>query len=73
MTSLTGLQVKNLKKSDIFDHIVLKGCGTSFEDFRILLKENNEFKLHLKESPLIEGDKQKLNRNIYSDPLQPLD
>ena len=38
----------------------------SFEDFTILLKENNKFKLHLKESLLIKRDKPELNKNIYS-------
>ena len=50
MTPLTGKQVKNSKKSTIFEHILLKGHGTSFEYFVILLKENNKIELHLKES-----------------------
>ena len=50
MTPLTGKRVKNPKKLAIFDDILLKGHDASFEDFTILLKENNEFKLHLKES-----------------------
>ena len=57
MTPLTGKQVKNPKKSAIFDHILLKGLDTSFEDFTIILKENNKFKLHLKESLLIKHGK----------------
>ena len=69
MTSLTGKRVKNPKKSAIFDHILLKGHDASFEDFTILLKENNKFKLHLKESLLIKRDKPELNINIYSYPL----
>ena len=50
MTPLTGKRVKNPKMSAIFDHILLKDHGASFEDFRVLLKENNKFKLHVKES-----------------------
>ena len=69
MTHLTGNRVKNPKKSAIFDH-VLKGYDASFEDFTILLKEKNKFKLHLKESLLIKRDKPELNRNIYSYPLE---
>ena len=57
MTPLTGKQVKNPKKSAIFDHILLKGLDTSFEDFTIILKENNKFKLQLKESLLIKHGK----------------
>ena len=48
MTHLSGKRVKNLKKSAIFDQILLKDHDASFEDFTILLKENNKFKLHLK-------------------------
>ena len=48
MTPLTGKQVKNPKNSAIFDHILLKAHDTSFEDFTILLKQNNKFNLHLK-------------------------
>ena len=73
VTPLTGKQVKNPKKSAIFDHILLKGHDASFEDFTILLKENNKFKLHLKESLLIKRDKPELNRNIYSYPLELFD
>ena len=69
MTPLSGKQVKNPKKSVIFDHFLLNGHGTSFEDFTILLKENNRFKLHLKESLLIKRDKPEFNRNIYSYPI----
>ena len=48
MTPLNGKWVKNPKKSAIIDLILLKGHDASFEDFSILLKENNKFKLHLK-------------------------
>ena len=54
----------------IFDHILLNGHDASFEDFTILLKENNRFKLHLKESLLIKRGKPGLNRNIYSYPIE---
>ena len=68
MTPLTGKQIRNPKKLAIFDHILLNGHDASFEDFTILLKENNRFKLHLKESLLFKRDKPELNRNIYSCP-----
>ena len=60
MTPLTGKQVKNLKKSSIFDHILLKGHDASFKDFANILKENNKFKLQLKESLLMKCDKPEL-------------
>ena len=73
MTPLTGKWVKIPKKSVIFDHILLNRHDASFEDFKILLKENNRFKLHLKESLLIKRDKPELNRNIYSYALELFD
>ena len=57
MVPLTAKRVNNSQKSDIFDHILLKSHDTSFEDFTILLKENNKSKLHLKESFLIKCDR----------------
>ena len=50
------LQEKNPKKPTINDHILLKGHDANYEDFSILLNENNVFKLHLKESILIKKD-----------------
>ena len=41
------------KKSAIFDHILLDGHKASFDNFLILLKESNPFKLQLKQSLLI--------------------
>ena len=73
MTPLIAKQVKNPKMSAIFPHILLKDHKASFEDFTILLKENNKFKLRLKESLLIERDKPELSRNIYSYPLELFD
>ena len=48
-TPLTGKSVKTLKKSAIFDHMLLDGHKASFDKFGILLKERNAFKLQLKE------------------------
>ena len=67
-TPLTGMGVNNSKKSAIFDQILVKDHDASFEDFTILLKENNKFKLHLKQSLLIKCDKPELDKNIYSYP-----
>ena len=60
--------VNNSKKSAIFDQILVKDHDASFEDFTILLKENNKFKLHLKQSLLIKCDKPEHDKNIYSYP-----
>ena len=64
ITPLTGKFVKTPKKSAIFGHMLLDGHKASFDIFSILLKENNAFKLKLKESLLISRDKPILNRNI---------
>ena len=61
---LTGKFVKTPKKSAIFDHILLNGHKVSFDNFLILLKESNTFKLRLKKSLLISLDKPVLNKNI---------
>ena len=73
ITHLTGEFVKTPKKSAIFDHMLLDGHKARFGNFSILLKENNAFKLQLKESLLISRDKPILNRNIYSFPLELFD
>ena len=70
---LTGKFVKTPKKSAIFDHMLLDGHKASFENFSILLKESNPFKLQSKESLLISRDKPILNTNIYSFSLELFD
>ena len=51
------------------DHILL-GLNATYDDFSILIPENNQFRLHFKESLLIKRDKLELNRNIYTHPLE---
>ena len=55
-----------VKKSAIFHHMLLDGHNASLDNFSILLKENNAFKLELKGSLLISCDKLILNKNINS-------
>ena len=73
ITPLTGKFVKTPKKSATFDHMLLDGHKTSFENFSILLKESNAFKLRLKEYLLISRDKSILNKNIYPYTLELFD
>ena len=73
ITPLTGKFVKTPKKSAIFDHMLFNGHKASFDNFSILLKESNPFKLQLKESLSISHDKPILNKNIYSFPLEMFD
>ena len=70
---LTGKFVKTFNKSAILDHMLLDGHKTSFDNFSILLKESNPFKLQLKESLFMSRDKPIFNRNIYSFPLELFD
>ena len=48
ITPLTGKLVKNPKKSSSFGHMLFEGHRSKFDHFSILLKENNDFKLQLK-------------------------
>ena len=77
ITPFTSKFVKTPKKSAIFDHMILDGHkdfdNKSFDNFSILLKVSNPFKLRLKESLLISRDKPILNKNIYSFPLEMFD
>ena len=73
ITPLTGKFVKTPKKSAIFDRMLLDGHKASFDNFSILKKNNNAFKLQLKESLLISRDKPILNRNIYTFSLELFD
>ena len=52
------------------DHILLEGHNATYNDCLILIPENNQFKLHFKESLLIKRDKPELNRNICNHPLE---
>ena len=54
----------------IVHHILLEGDNAIYDDFSILIPENNQFKLHLKESLLIKRDKPEFNRNIYTHTLE---
>ena len=53
----------------LFLIMLLYGHKASFDNFSILLKESNLFKLQVKESLLISRDKPILNKNIYFFPL----
>ena len=54
----------------IMDHILFEGHNATYNDFSILIPENNQFKLHFKETLLIKRDKLELKRNIYTHPLE---
>ena len=63
---LTGKFGKRPKSYAIFDHILSDGHKACFDNFLILLKERNAFKLRLKGFLLISRDKSILDKNILS-------
>ena len=50
ITPLTGKNVKSPNERAVFDRIIHKGHNASFDDFEILVKECDEFKLLLRDS-----------------------
>ena len=70
ISNLTGKRLKNVKQSAISDHLLQCNCAINFDDFSILARDCNKFKLLLRESLLIKRDKPILNRTIKSFPLE---
>ena len=64
ISHLTKKKVKidNNKLTAIQEHLLCCNCCPSFEDFSILTRESNDFKLRLMESLLIARDKPILNK-----------
>ena len=62
ITPLTGKFVKMSKKYAIFDHMLLDGHKTNFDNFSILLKKRNTFR----NLCLISRDKTILNKKFYT-------
>ena len=61
---MTKKRVKYSKKSAIMDHILLEHHNAIYDNFSILIPENNVFKLHLKKSLLTKRDKPELNKTF---------
>ena len=72
ISHLTGKKVKtdNNKLTAIQEHILCCNYTPSFEDFSILTKESNGFKLKIMESLLIARDNPVLNKADSSLPLE---
>ena len=73
ISSKTGKTVKTMHQTTaIYDHFLTSSsCSpTNFENFSILARESNDFKLTLMESLLIERDRPILNRSTKSMPLE---
>ena len=65
ISRLTGKRVE-CKPSAVSDHLLMLNQDSNFNNFPILCRDNNSFRLLLKESILISLDSPVLNKNIYS-------
>ena len=63
---LTGKRVKGDGLSVNKEHVLLCSHAPNFEDFSILTTNNNDFKVTLMESLLINRDRSPLNKNKQS-------
>ena len=70
ISHLTGRSVEcKPKPSAVSDHLLLHNHDSNFNNFTILCRDNNGFRLLIKESILISKDSPVLNKNIASIPL----
>ena len=69
-SALTGKRVKGDDDSTIKEHLLFCNHTPDFEDFSILATNNNDFKVTLMESLLINRDQPPLNKNKQSLPLE---
>ena len=71
--ALTEKRVKGDNDSAIKEHPLFCNHSSGFDDFSILASNNNDFKVTLMESLLINRDHTPLNKNRVSLPLKLLD
>ena len=64
ITPLTEKKIKSPKESTISDSIFHAGHNASFDDFAVLVKESDEFRLLLRKLLLILRDDPPLNRYV---------
>ena len=72
ISHLAGKRVE-CKPSAVLDHLLLHNHDSGFNDFTILCRDNNGFRLLIKEYILISRDSPVLNKNTSSIPLLLLD
>ena len=68
ISHLTGKRVE-YKPSAVSDHLLQHNHDSDFNDFTVQCRDNNGFRLLLKESILISRDSPVLNKNTASIPL----
>ena len=66
ITPLTDKKVSIPKESAVFDHVFHTCHNANFDDFETLVKESDEFRLHLRESLLILRNDPPLNSYVKS-------
>ena len=64
ISNLTGKLVKNVKESEVSDHLVQRDSTIDFDHFDILASDTNSFRLLIKEILLINRYKPVLNRQL---------
>ena len=69
VSALTGKRVKGDNDSAIKEHHLFCNYSSGFDDFSILASNNNDFKVTLMESLLINRDHPPLNKNWHSLPF----
>ena len=73
VSALTGKRVKGDSDSAVKEHHLFCNHSSGFDDFSMLASNNNDFKITLMESLLINRDHPPLNNNKHSLPLKLLD
>ena len=73
VSALTGKRVKGDNDSAVKEHHLFCNHSSGFDDFSILASNNNDFKVTLMESILINRDHPPLNKNRKSLPLELFD
>ena len=71
--TLTGKRVKGDNDSAVKEHRLFCNHSSDFDDFSVLASNNNDFKVMLMQSLLINIDHPPLNKNKYSLPLELFD
>ena len=73
ISAVTGKRVKGDDNSAVKEHLLFYNHTLDFEDFSILVTNNNDFKATLMESLLINTDHPPLNKNKHYLPLELFD
>ena len=69
ISSYTGKPIVGIQTSIKDHHKSCVNVSADMNDFEIIAKEQDLFKLKIKESLFIKRDKPALNKNVYSTPL----